>query len=577
MIKTKEELKKELCKLCFNFSLTYPHENNNDPIHNLLSKFDEIKNISQNEPNEHFFQFLYFNKKKVHNIFYDEDEIFPIDENNTIIYSELFYLSLLLLDIEETINYSFSIDFIRSINNKITEIKESYKIKKILMSKIVLILIQNFKGENDYNEEEHGNEIESIEKEKEEYIKNNINIFPKKLDIISIKIDIIYREIIVSLIEEDKFGDYNYCLDIINQLELENIYINDNIFKKLSETINDKKEEYIINNTEDLTNEKKINFYFILIKYICKKDTIYISQIDFLYENIRNLSKLIENEEQVLKNEKIEELKILVKESFCFSYKKKETIQQSVLSEGDNNDNNESKDKDENSNEHQNILLQKSETLLNEQFYNNIIEFEKAQKALEKMKIKIQIIPEEKRNKDDEFNFIFKKILIGNDEIELKNIDELKIHADYDSITDYEQLGNKHNVEKGEFEITYKNYKRLASFFKDLENAIKGTEYKFNPQINLLIEREHREINQEEGQHQEHHDNIYNLTCTSTFDNQLSGEEMKFIDKNILVDSFNGKGQGLNYLLNEITNDDYSGENFKYSEKEEDNKDKNNN
>ena len=270
----------------------------------------------------------------------------------------------------------------------------------------------------------------------------------------------------------------------------------------------------------------------------------------------------------------------MVKECFCLSFQKKNNSQHSVLSEGDNNDNNdnnESKDKNENSNEQQNILLQKSETLLNEQFYNNIIEFEKAKKSLEKMEIKIQIIPEDKRNKDDESNFIFKKILIGNDKTELKDIDELKIHADYDSITDYEQLGNKHNVEKGEFEITYKNYKRLASFFKDLENAIKGTEYKFNPQINLLIEREHREINQEEGQHQEHHDNIYNLTCTSTFDNKLSGEEMKFIDKNILVDSFNGKGQGLNYLLNEITNDDYSGEDFQYSEKEEDNKDKNNN
>lgn len=570
MRKTKKEL-------CFNFSLTYPHENNNDPIHNLLSNFEEIKDISQNEPNEHFFQFLYFNKKKVHDIFYDENEVFPIDENNKIIYSELFYLSLLLLDIPDTLNYSFSIDFIRTINHKITEIKEIYKIKRILTSKIVLILIENFKGEDIYNEEENGKEIESIEKEKEEYIENNKNIFPKELEIISKKIDIIYSEIIVSLIEEDKFADYNYCLDIINQLELEKIYINDNIFQKLSKAINDKKEEYIINDKEDLTNEKKINFYFILIKYIFKKDTIYISQIDFLNKNIRNLIKLFENEELVLKNEKIEELKILVKECFCLSFQKKNTIQQSVLSEGDNNDNNESKDKNENSNEQQNILLQKSETLLNEQFYNNIIEFEKAKKSLEKMEIKIQIIPEDKRNKDDESNFIFKKILIGNDKTELKDIDELKIHADYDSITDYEQLGNKHNVEKGEFEITYKNYKRLASFFKDLENAIKGTEYKFNPQINLLIEREHREINQEEGQHQEHHDNIYNLTCTSTFDNKLSGEEMKFIDKNILVDSFNGKGQGLNYLLNEITNDDYSGEDFQYSEKEEDNKDKNNN
>ena len=58
-------------EICVNFTLRNPFDDNKDPIHNLLSNFDEIKKISQNLNKDIRFKFIYFNKKKVHNILYE--------------------------------------------------------------------------------------------------------------------------------------------------------------------------------------------------------------------------------------------------------------------------------------------------------------------------------------------------------------------------------------------------------------------------------------------------------------------------------------------------------------------------
>ena len=140
-------------KIYYKYTLHNPFDNNKDPIHNLLSNFDEIKEICQNLIINNNFKFLYFNKRKVHDILYEEEKIYPINYNDKIIFSELFYLSLLILDEEETINYTFSIEYIKSVNNIIKENKEIKELKKILISKIILILIYNFKGEDQYDED----------------------------------------------------------------------------------------------------------------------------------------------------------------------------------------------------------------------------------------------------------------------------------------------------------------------------------------------------------------------------------------------------------------------------------------
>ena len=65
---------------------------------------------------------------------------------------------------------------------------------------------------------------------------------------------------------------------------------------------------------------------------------------------------------------------------------------------------------------------------------------------------------------------------------------------------------------------------------------------------------------------QNNHRDIYNLSCFSSFYNQINKEKLTFIDENILVDSVNSKSQGFVNLINELTNEDYEGEEFKYDD-----------
>ena len=543
--------------LCLLTSLKNSVENDNDPIHNLLSNWKEIKEITKNM-NGDIFKFFYFNKKRVHEILYNEDKNYSIDENKTISYSELFYLSLLLEDIPETINYTFSINYIKAVNEIRKDIKIK-KLKRILLSKILLLLINNFKGEDEYDEDEYGEEINMIEKENIEYIEKNIDIFETEFnlqynysDIISKKIDYIYMEIIISLIENDKFTDYDFCWEIIEDLELDKINITNTIFQGLSNAINkDNENAYIINNINDLMNEKTLNFYYILIKYIFKKNSFYIYQINFLVKNIYNLINLISRKELKNENEKMKELIKIFSDEYLIPYDIKKILDTSFESENLVNNSNE------------NVLVphieQRDETNIND---NNIIEYSKAEQALERMKIIIQIYPEKKNDR----NFEYKEILIGKNEQKLKNDDELKIHADYDSISEIDDLADKIKVEKGKIELVYKNYKKLAAFFKDVENSINDLEIKFNPRISLELERELREINKEgDDPHNEYKD-LYNITCISTFDNQLDHTTMKCKDQNILVYSINGRTPGFLYLSNELTNDDYEDAVFKYDD-----------
>ena len=543
--------------LCLLASLKNSVENDNDPIHNLLSNWKEIKEITKNM-NGDIFKFFYFNKKRVHEILYNEDKNYSIDENKTISYSELFYLSLLLEDIPETINYTFSINYIKAVNEIRKDIKIK-KLKRILLSKILLLLINNFKGEDEYDEDEYGEEINMIEKENIEYIEKNIDIFETEFnlqynysDIISKKIDYIYMEIIISLIENDKFTDYDFCWEIIEDLELDKINITNTIFQGLSNAINKENENaYIINNINDLMNEKTLNFYYILINYIFKKNSFYIYQINFLVKNIYNLINLISRKELKNENEKMKELIKIFSDEYLIPYDIKKILDTSFESENLVNNSNE------------NVLVphieQRDETNIND---NNIIEYSKAEQALERMKIIIQIYPEKKNDR----NFEYKEILIGKNEQKLKNDDELKIHADYDSISEIDDLADKIKVEKGKIELVYKNYKKLAAFFKDVENSINDLEIKFNPRITLELERELREINKEgDDPHNEYKD-LYNITCISTFDNQLDHTTMKCKDQNILVYSINGRTPGFLYLSNELTNDDYEDAVFKYDD-----------
>ena len=139
----------------------------------------------------------------------------------------------------------------------------------------------------------------------------------------------------------------------------------------------------------------------------------------------------------------------------------------------------------------------------------------------------------------------------------MKSIDELKIDGNYDNLTEEDKINTLS-------EKIYKNYKRLVAFIKEIEDYIKNSGIQFNPQIELELKKEDVDINENEEAHE--YKDLYNITCKSTFINQLQeGEVLSFRDENILVHSINGKSQGFINLINELNNEDYLDADFQYN------------
>ena len=269
----------------------------------LLNNYKEIEDI-MNIEEQNLFKLLYFIRKKVHKILYDLDKIIDLkNDKNKMSLSSYFYLDLLVNDNINIINYTYSKEYIEQLNS-LQENSNDKIYKKIIISKIIIELINNYKGSKNYEEEDENNknELNQIETINKDLIKSNINnnVIELNLNISNIlkkKIDEIYIEIINKLIESKKFDDYNYTYNIISQLDLENIYITQTIFEQLSKKLNTKDDfikDYIISNIDDLFTNKKINFYYILFKYIFK-NSIYIYHISFLNNLRKNIIKIIKS------------------------------------------------------------------------------------------------------------------------------------------------------------------------------------------------------------------------------------------------------------------------------------------
>ena len=292
---------------CIDLLQNEGYENQNDPITRLISSYDEVNNILNLNKSEFFelkiIKYLYFNRTKIHSILYKEEEVINITKkiNN---FNIIFYLDLLIYDNIDIVNYSYSIDLIKEINNKQNVNNQNEDYKLVLTAKIIIELIKNHKEQSDDYNEEEDEELDKIENNNTLIIKNKISKFKEinltEKEIIEKKIDEIYIQIINSIIGLQKLNDENYIIDIINQLDLQNI----NLTKKMLDNLNDflkiqeiKKilETYKITNFLDFYKEKTINFYYILLNYIVKKP-IYIYQIPFLLETRKNIIIIIKNE-----------------------------------------------------------------------------------------------------------------------------------------------------------------------------------------------------------------------------------------------------------------------------------------
>jgi CHASE3 domain sensor protein len=130
-----------------------PYENSiNISLLSTYSEFTEILNNIENKT-----KFFYLDNKAIHDILSKEEEIIQIEEE-IYEYSFIYYLSLLIKENENIVNYDFGIDLIKVIDNENNNQKN--KLKKLFVSKIILDLIFNYKGAKREVEEELG-EIEN--------------------------------------------------------------------------------------------------------------------------------------------------------------------------------------------------------------------------------------------------------------------------------------------------------------------------------------------------------------------------------------------------------------------------------
>ena len=271
----------------------------------LIEEYSDLESLYYSLPTDKILKFCYLYKIRSHKILYESQETFLIKSGKYHL-NDYFYLSSLIEDNLNIINYSFDFDLIKEINSN--NKKEQRPLRKIINSKIILVLIHNFINEKT-EEEETLEMISIIETENKDNINNNITIFHdlnlNEFDLSKIedtKIGSLYFDIIKSLIRKNEFEDYEYSYNIINQLDLENISIAKPIFVELSKFLNSNEtflNFYKIKKIENLFNKKIINFYFILFKYIFKRE-ILLYEIPWLLEVKLIIINAIKKEEKIL-------------------------------------------------------------------------------------------------------------------------------------------------------------------------------------------------------------------------------------------------------------------------------------
>ena len=325
----KESKLSQICLSKFNSYLEFAFLG--ESFVSLLSVFcfDKIKQKLESETD--FIKFIYFNRNWFHSILYEKDELIKIEfeEQKMNLYYN-FYLNLLIKENPDIVNYTYSFDFIKTINLELKKTPQKYKL--IILSKIFIDLIDNYRESDEYNEHADSFVLEGIEKENRQIIENNIKVF-KEIDLnlnednIQIKkIDEIYAEIINALIRSKKVEDFEYAYNVFEQLDLKNINLTKNIFDEIMNKQNYIK-DYEINNIEDLNDEKKINFYYLFLEFIFK-NSIYIYNVQFLLKTRKIFLELFKKEKfKYLKiNKKIEFIVLKIIDSKFYNKKYYENI-----------------------------------------------------------------------------------------------------------------------------------------------------------------------------------------------------------------------------------------------------------
>ena len=527
----------------------------NKSLSNLLLNYKEIDTILNLIDKNQITKFLYMNRNKIEQILYKEEENIEIKSEVTNDISFYVYLYLIIKNNTNVINYIYSLKFIKGIN--IPEDNNIFKI--IIISKIILELIRNYK-ETDKYEDSDNPEIYNIKEKNYKRIKENINKINNmkqlglnwtEFDIEKKNIDEIYTEIIIELIKSENFGDNNFTIDILNQIEIEKINLTENMETNLFELLN--KEELVgksnISLFNDLFNIDKLNFIYILFKYLLKEE-IFIYQNKFLLkirkfilETIKSDYKFLDEYEKSndnIKNKLKFILDFITGANYCLNRfkqnndlnNKQKEIKVNIIKMNEYNNNKMNvNDKISHTNKNNNIsdvFLHPSVLDAHNKSYRNI----------ENIIIENKITNEKVKN--ILFGSSFKLYTIYKDGNNIIEYEEIKAGDNFYKITDIKEL----TLDMAELGIkTYNSYINFIYFLDEIENSIIRRYKKkekleiilsFSNQVNSIIENDYLDIN-----------------CTYTYLSDKKNDN-EYKDRNILNYKIY---DGFNLLIEQINNE----------------------
>jgi hypothetical protein len=267
-----------------------------NPFFELIANFNGIDSILKlEEPLE----YIYLNRYKIHKILYDDDNSINIDEKILTKFTDYYYLYYLIWCQDVVVNYKYNFKLVKNAYDM--QIIAKKDIKKIILAKIAITIIDNYCSNGDNNDVDILDECEKYKTLCIEKINENKNVLEKyKIDLdldnlekSEVSLEDIYSDIISTLIIKKELNESGETLNILNELEIKKIRLNKTIFDSLLKALTEKNlKEYIIDDFNDFFNEKIINFYSILFEYILKS-TDYINFIPFLSEIQTKIKKLV--------------------------------------------------------------------------------------------------------------------------------------------------------------------------------------------------------------------------------------------------------------------------------------------
>lgn len=232
----------------FKLSPKFLSERSDETIQ-LLCDFDKLQNVYTNLLT--IFKIWY--SFDISEILYKNDLIIHFNKN-IVDLSANFYLVFLIERNIDFVDYELNIEYLQNISYQI-EVKRTRIYYKLIMSKILLELIDNYLNSNVNDEHEN---VDDLKYRAEKNIKENNNIFKDK-DILQINIEKIYSMIIISLIQNDMLEEYDQIIQVIKEIELDKIDITKKMFKKIIKFFKNQNhvEDYLIAEERDFENMRK--------------------------------------------------------------------------------------------------------------------------------------------------------------------------------------------------------------------------------------------------------------------------------------------------------------------------------